>query len=107
MEERPVDNIETLLTSTKPEELSQGLKLAKEAILVTDLGLDLTGWQLDTATGISADGMTIVGHGNNPNGFTEAWIATIPESRHALTARPWRPAGGQTPTVAQQQNRTR
>ena len=47
-------------------------------LLVNDFGLDLTGWQLREAFGISADGMTIVGEGTNPDGFPEAWIATIP-----------------------------
>ena len=49
-----------------------------EAVLV-DLGLDLTGWELTAATGISFDGFTIVGRGRNPEGRKEAWIATIPE----------------------------
>jgi probable HAF family extracellular repeat protein len=48
-------------------------------LLVTDFGLDLTGWQLTGAGGISADGLTIVGFGANPNGFGEAFIATIPK----------------------------
>jgi probable HAF family extracellular repeat protein len=41
-------------------------------VLENDYGLDLTGWTLTMATGISADGSTIVGYGNNG-----AWIATI------------------------------
>ena len=40
--------------------------------------LDLTGWTLALASGISDDGLTIVGTGNNSAGFTEAWIATLP-----------------------------
>jgi len=44
--------------------------------VLVDSGLDLTDWQLTSATGISADGLTIVGYGTNPSGQTEGWIAT-------------------------------
>ena len=47
-------------------------------VLVSVLGLDLTGWTLLDAFGISADGTTIVGAGINPDGFVEAYIAIIP-----------------------------
>ena len=47
-------------------------------------GIDITGWELTVARGISEDGLTIVGHGRNPNGFQEGWIATIPEPTTAL-----------------------
>jgi probable HAF family extracellular repeat protein len=46
---------------------------------LVSLGLDMTGWTLTTATGVSDDGRTIVGTGTNPLGQTEAWIATVPE----------------------------
>jgi hypothetical protein len=52
-----------------------------------DLGLDLTGWALTEATGISgatAGGHTIIGNGINPDGQQEAWIATIPSISCAL-----------------------
>ena len=52
--------------------------------LLTDQGLDLTGWNLSEAQGVSADGQTIAGFGTNPSGFTEAWIATVPEPSSAL-----------------------
>jgi probable HAF family extracellular repeat protein len=42
-------------------------------------GLNLAGWRLSLASGISDDGTTIVGYGTNPDGYTEAWVATIPE----------------------------
>lgn len=42
-------------------------------------GLDLTGWVLEAATAVSYDGNTLVGYGINPDGYREAWIATIPE----------------------------
>ena len=48
-------------------------------ILVNEHGLNLDGWLLREAADISYDGLTIVGHGYNPNGNIEAWIATIPE----------------------------
>ncbi|HOB98123.1 MAG TPA: hypothetical protein PKM43_05180, partial [Verrucomicrobiota bacterium] len=55
------------------------------AVLGGDYGLDLTGWQLSAARGISADGNTIVGFGINPAGQWEAWIAT--GLKPALTIR--------------------
>ena len=48
-------------------------------VLTSDYGLDLTGWQIQEVTCISADGMTIAGCGVNPSGQSEGWIATIPE----------------------------
>ena len=48
-------------------------------VLTSICGLDLTGWTLTTATDVSADGLTVVGSGINPDGNAEAWIATIPE----------------------------
>ena len=49
-----------------------------QAVLEDQLGLDLTGWTLNDASGVSADGTTIVGYGINPLGDTEAFIAIIP-----------------------------
>jgi hypothetical protein len=45
--------------------------------VLTDLGIDLSGWILRGATAISADGTTIVGYGTNPFGQQEAWLANI------------------------------
>jgi len=47
--------------------------------LADDYHLDMTGWVLLSAEGISADGLTIVGTGVNPNGDREAWVAVLPE----------------------------
>jgi probable HAF family extracellular repeat protein len=40
---------------------------------------ELADWQLTSVEDISADGRTILGHGTNPSGQRESWIATIPE----------------------------
>ncbi|MBN1844544.1 MAG: hypothetical protein JW810_02595 [Sedimentisphaerales bacterium] len=56
----------------------RGMQNLKD-ILENDYGLDLTGWRLMHATGISDDGMTISGYGINPAGKKEPWVATIPE----------------------------
>lgn len=45
-----------------------------------DLGLDLAGWTLTHAWGISDDGLTIVGRGINESGDIEGWVAQLPES---------------------------
>jgi len=46
--------------------------------VLTELGADLTGWKLNIASGVSADGRAIVGSGINPIGHTVAWLAVIP-----------------------------
>jgi uncharacterized membrane protein len=43
---------------------------------LTALGIDLTGWSLTDATGISADGSVLVGNGVH-NGNNEPWLATL------------------------------
>jgi uncharacterized membrane protein len=43
-------------------------------------GIDLGGWRLTDATGVSADGKTIVGTGVSPSGDDGAWIAVVPRS---------------------------
>jgi probable HAF family extracellular repeat protein len=48
-------------------------------LLIAGGATGLTGWTLTQATGVSADGLTIVGIGRNPAGNEEAWIATVPE----------------------------
>lgn len=55
-----------------------------ESVLATDYGLDLTGWQLTAANGISADGRVIAGTGVNPQGHAEGWVAIIPEPATAI-----------------------
>lgn len=57
---------------------SGGMRFLRD-VLSNDFGLNLTGWTLNAAGSISADGLTIVGYGRNPSGSTEAWVAHIPE----------------------------
>ncbi len=45
---------------------------------LTAAGVNLAGWTLRQATGISSDGTMICGIGINPQGLSEAWIATLP-----------------------------
>jgi len=55
---------------------AHGIRNLKD-VLETECGLDLTGWLLTDAKGVSADGLTIIGNGYNPDGIAQGWIATI------------------------------
>jgi probable HAF family extracellular repeat protein len=47
-------------------------------VLVNELGLEtLDGWRLDVASAISADGLTVVGYGRDPNDQFIAWRAHL------------------------------
>jgi uncharacterized membrane protein len=48
--------------------------------LVTEAGLDLTGWTLYRAVAVSADGQTLVGFGRDPGGGYEGWVAHLPKA---------------------------
>ena len=50
-----------------------------EDVLTKDYGLDLEGWILNWATGISADGRIMVGYGIDPYNRPQAWVASVPE----------------------------
>ena len=52
---------------------------AQGPLLTSDFGIDLTGWRLFEAVGVSGDGRTIAGNGLNPAGQLEAWVAVVPE----------------------------
>ncbi len=47
-------------------------------VLMNDYGIPMFGWTLTNARGVSADGLTIVGDGENPEGNLEAWMVTLP-----------------------------
>lgn len=55
-----------------------GMRSLLQDVLINECGLDLTGWTLETAEGISDDGLTIVGWGINPDGNRVGWIAVLP-----------------------------
>lgn len=44
----------------------------------SNFGLDLTGWTLEAVTGVSADGLVMVGYGLNPQTEREAWRLSLP-----------------------------
>jgi probable HAF family extracellular repeat protein len=52
--------------------------------ILTAEGVNLNGWTLTFATGVSADGQTIVGEGSSTGNYDEAWSATIPLNAFAL-----------------------
>ena len=54
-----------------------GIRLVQD-VLENDFGLDLTGWRLTQAWGVSNEGPTIVGRGIH-NGVEEAFVAVLPE----------------------------
>lgn len=47
-------------------------------VLANEYGLDMAGWVLENATGISADGSVIVGTGTFA-GLQQAWVARLPQ----------------------------
>jgi probable HAF family extracellular repeat protein len=55
---------------------TNGMRSLKN-VLENDHGLDLTGWTLKRAAGISDDGLIIVGYGVNPSSDYEAWMADL------------------------------
>jgi probable HAF family extracellular repeat protein len=57
---------------------ASGMQPIKDVLIAAGLGASIEGWQLQTATDVSADGRTIVGYGINPSGWLEGWVATLP-----------------------------
>jgi len=45
--------------------------------VLASAGVNLTGWTLTEATGVSSNGRVIVGKGVNPQGLQEGWIANL------------------------------
>jgi probable HAF family extracellular repeat protein len=51
--------------------------------VLEEQGLDMTGWRLRTATGISNDGTTITGTARDPSDQAKGYVAVIPEPERA------------------------
>jgi len=77
VERVPVGNIGDSEAIAFVWEPASGMRALKE-VLESAHGLDLEGWELRRATGISADGETIAGTGTNPRGEVEGWVAVLP-----------------------------
>jgi uncharacterized protein (TIGR02145 family) len=59
-----------------------------QTVLKTEYGLNLTGWTIQNASGITPDGNIIVGHGINPSGKQEAFrvvLDTLINARDTVT----------------------
>jgi probable HAF family extracellular repeat protein len=57
---------------------AQGMRDLQEVLTAHhDLGNAMAGWQLSSASGISDDGLSLVGWGSNPDGNTEAWLVRL------------------------------
>ncbi len=55
---------------------SHGMRDLKD-VLTTEYNIDLAGWTLYSATGISYDGSIIVGNGLSPAGLNTAWLIDL------------------------------
>jgi probable HAF family extracellular repeat protein len=63
------------------------------ADVLAEQGADVTGWDLQTATAVSADGRVIVGNGRNPNGQAEAWRAVLAPPAPPACPADWNRSG--------------
>jgi predicted acylesterase/phospholipase RssA/uncharacterized membrane protein len=66
-------------SSTKPFIWDATHGMRDLAQVLSAQGADLSGWDLQNATGISADGRSIVGNGLDSFGVQQGWIAVLPE----------------------------
>ena len=56
---------------------SHGWRSLVDVLVELGLGPEMAGWNLEQATAVSADGLTVVGLGFNPAGNAEAWMADL------------------------------
>jgi uncharacterized membrane protein len=59
-------------------DINDGMRSLKD-ILKNTYNIDLNGWTLTSATGITPDGRVIVGSGTDPNGNNQGWIINMNE----------------------------
>jgi probable HAF family extracellular repeat protein len=58
---------------------THGMRNLVDVLEELGLGPAMAGWDLETATAISPDGLTVGGWGYNPQGNVEAWLAYLGE----------------------------
>jgi len=58
-----------------------------QEVLKNQFQLEVSGWILEEATAISADGTVIVGEGINPQGMSQAWLVKLPKPQPALSIK--------------------
>lgn len=58
---------------------SHGMRNLVDVLVELGLGPAMAGWDLESATAISPDGLTVGGWGYNPQGDLEAWLAYLGE----------------------------
>ena len=58
---------------------THGMRNLVDVLEELGLGPAMAGWDLETATAISPDGLTVGGWGYNPQGDVEAWLAYLGE----------------------------
>jgi probable HAF family extracellular repeat protein len=54
-----------------------GMRTLRQELIAAGLGSQIENWSFRSATGVSADGRTIVGNGINPQGMGEAFLARL------------------------------
>ncbi len=81
----------TIVSIDKLWTTSHGVRTLTDVL--TDAGCDFSGWSNLIATDVSGNGLALCGYGQNPQGHTEAWYATVPSPGTVMVLAPallWR-----------------
>jgi probable HAF family extracellular repeat protein len=62
-----------------------GMRSIEDALILQGVAID-EGWSLLAASGVSSDGLTVVGEGRDPQSYPQGWIAYLPEPSYACAA---------------------